>query len=482
MAMNRFMHSRNIYKIPPDFAKLAKMYPEFHNISKMDVTGKITIDFKDPYALRVLTKCLLKSDFNLDVDIPEDRLVPTLPLRLNYILWIEDILSAINKSNNVHGVDIGTGACAIYPLLATTKNKWHMLGTETDEKSFQKAQENITKNKLQDVIEVRKNETSSVIQHLFCVDSKQVYNFSMCNPPFYSSLQELCESRSPARLPPKNGFTGSPQELITDGGELEFCRKYIKESKEHQDEIIIYTTMIGHKYNLQELLQDLKEEGITFTYTEFCQGRVTRWGLAWTYQDYDIFKLVPPRDQPRKKQAPIVYQLPQLPNSTYDMETVTNKLKVILNNLHINHKIINKRGNNIVIDVIATTNTWSNQRRKRRLMKQLQPNDCKKSKLNTEIPTISTAISDSSAISESSDMSHLEKQKTSNHIGNGDNMKPHTSPEDTSNVAVAEPMVHALLKVHKKENDILMEMDYLNGSAGKEGLHQVVQYIKNNWK
>lgn len=35
------------------------------------------------------------------------------------------------------------------------------------------------------------------------------------------------------RPPPKNGFTGSPQELITEGGELEFCRKLIAESKKY---------------------------------------------------------------------------------------------------------------------------------------------------------------------------------------------------------------------------------------------------------
>lgn len=39
---------------------------------------------------------------------------------------------------------------------------------------------------------------------------------------------------------------------------------------------------------MRELVQDLKAEGIKHTTMEFCQGRVTRWGLAWTYQDYDL--------------------------------------------------------------------------------------------------------------------------------------------------------------------------------------------------
>lgn len=158
MALNKFMHPRNIYITPPDFSKLAKTYKEFSNVAKVDITGKVSIDFKDPHVLRVLTKCLLKSDFNLDVNIPEDRLVPTLPLRLNYILWIEDLLNVVSKNNTVWGLDIGTGACAIYPLLAAVKNKWHMIGTETDDESLQKAADNVKSNNLQDLITLTKSD------------------------------------------------------------------------------------------------------------------------------------------------------------------------------------------------------------------------------------------------------------------------------------------------------------------------------------
>lgn len=81
-----------------------------------DVSGKVSIDFKNPHALRVLTKCLLKSDFNIDVCIPEDRLVPTLPLRLNYILWIEDLLNIIQRCDNIRGLDIGKYKEFVYIL------------------------------------------------------------------------------------------------------------------------------------------------------------------------------------------------------------------------------------------------------------------------------------------------------------------------------------------------------------------------------
>jgi methyltransferase len=52
-----------------------------------------------------LTKALLLEDFGLDVTFPEDALVPTVPLRLNYVLWIEDLF---NRSKEpLCGVDIG---------------------------------------------------------------------------------------------------------------------------------------------------------------------------------------------------------------------------------------------------------------------------------------------------------------------------------------------------------------------------------------
>lgn len=44
------------------------------------------------------------------VDIPDGRLVPTLPLRLNYLLWIEDLMTLSARTDQKCtriGVDIG---------------------------------------------------------------------------------------------------------------------------------------------------------------------------------------------------------------------------------------------------------------------------------------------------------------------------------------------------------------------------------------
>ena len=67
----------------------------------------ISIDFKKPECLKALSWALLKDDFDLDVEMPLDRLIPTIPLRLNYILWLEDLLSSTSETGDVKGIDIG---------------------------------------------------------------------------------------------------------------------------------------------------------------------------------------------------------------------------------------------------------------------------------------------------------------------------------------------------------------------------------------
>lgn len=67
------------------------------------------LNFKDEETLRVLAKTLLNHDFGLEVEIPQMKLIPAMPLRLNYTLWIEDLLhhAGLSDMKAVHGVDIG---------------------------------------------------------------------------------------------------------------------------------------------------------------------------------------------------------------------------------------------------------------------------------------------------------------------------------------------------------------------------------------
>lgn len=72
------------------------------------LNGKITFDFKNPDGLRLLTTILLKKDFNLEIDLPANKLIPTIPLRLNYLLWLEDLFNLnYDSTKKIKGIDIG---------------------------------------------------------------------------------------------------------------------------------------------------------------------------------------------------------------------------------------------------------------------------------------------------------------------------------------------------------------------------------------
>lgn len=73
-----------------------------------DIAGKIRIDFQDKKSLRVLTETLLKHDFDLHINIPPDNLNPAITLRMNYVLWIEDLMKYFKlKMDKITGIDIG---------------------------------------------------------------------------------------------------------------------------------------------------------------------------------------------------------------------------------------------------------------------------------------------------------------------------------------------------------------------------------------
>ena len=183
---------------------------------------------------------LLQKDFNLIIDLPPGRLIPTLPLRLNYLLWIEDLLAVTgSKSEVVRGLDIGTGACCIYPILGTRKNKWLFTATEADQINYESSLKTIEKNNLKESIAIRKVDADSLL--IGVVEPSERYDFSMCNPPFFDSDNLVPKTRTAKRpLPicPKSGGSTSASEIAVKGGEVEFLRKLVNESKELESTVL----------------------------------------------------------------------------------------------------------------------------------------------------------------------------------------------------------------------------------------------------
>lgn len=68
----------------------------------------------------MLTETLLKHDFDLHVSIPADNLNPAVPLRLNYILWMEDLMTHSKlEMENVTAIDIGDYKTVLSKMLLT---------------------------------------------------------------------------------------------------------------------------------------------------------------------------------------------------------------------------------------------------------------------------------------------------------------------------------------------------------------------------
>lgn len=389
MGFNDLMHPRNIYsKSPPDFKILAEKFEYLRRFAKETSSGNFSLNFKDPGALRALTCALLEQDFGLKLNIPLDRLIPTVPLRLNYILWIEDLLSCLSKvyrHGTVRGFDVGTGASCIYPLLGAKLNGWHFLATEVDESSVSFAEENVKSNGLESKIRVKQVTHNSFLRVPLQHEEHHAFDFCMCNPPFFVSEFEASHgtTRSEKRPQPAGICTGTQTETVTGGGEVEFVKEMIKDSLILKEQISWYTSMLGKKSSLSLILAYLQDNNVkTITTTEFCQGQTMRWGVGWSFLPDVVVQESPSKRRKRAKKAkPLQVVVPSefLSSQARTNEQLTaadrvlamaNYVKNILEELKVivteDKGKVDKTKRRAVFQCRAIEKTWANQRRKRR--------------------------------------------------------------------------------------------------------------------
>ncbi|KAJ5558606.1 hypothetical protein N7461_002578 [Penicillium sp. DV-2018c] len=273
--------ARSLYKNDIDFAALALQSRDFAKHTDA--------------AVRQLTTTLLQQDFHLKVDIPEDRLCPPVPNRLNYILWLQDLLDSTagglregyDRDREVVGLDIGTGCIGIYPLLGcATRPRWNFAATDIDSNNIRTSQHNVALNNLESRIRIVHSDPNGPLiplEKLGC----QTLDFTMCNPPFYTSSNELKQSAEQKEREPFSTCTGAEVEMVTSGGEVAFVKRMIDESLQLRDRVQWYTSMLGKLSSINALVEMLIKHGITnFAVTEFEQGSKTkRWAVAWSWGD-----------------------------------------------------------------------------------------------------------------------------------------------------------------------------------------------------
>jgi 23S rRNA (adenine1618-N6)-methyltransferase len=379
-------HPDNHYMcLAPDFKALAERHADLRQFVRI-TNERGVLDFTSWHAVHALTRALLLEDFGIrDWRIPEGHLVPAIPNRLNYILWIHDLLKLSSRGALVpplscvrffkhvagrgqrfvcvgddvcRGLDIGCGSNLIYPLLGATRFNWHFTAADISPSAIENAQKILQRNpSLQPLIELRACDASpravglpgsagsvaphcshhnssatAGVQHqeysqecmrihgnhtkgselpqqqlprhlpslpdarvgpgplVTAVRSREVYDFCMCNPPFFSSMSE-------AKQNSKTDFGGTEGEMMCPGGEQEFVMRMVADSLQLQGVVHWYSTMFGRKTTFKRVRKYINTlKGVTAVRSmELVQSTTARWVLAWSFSVPKALAQVPLR-------------------------------------------------------------------------------------------------------------------------------------------------------------------------------------------
>ncbi|KAK5175513.1 uncharacterized protein LTR77_000652 [Saxophila tyrrhenica] len=279
-----------------DFDDLAKRNPDWAAVCETARKSK-WIDFQDPKVVLQLTNSLLKCDFSIAaLDLPDDRLCPPVPVRWNYVRWIQELLDTTSDSysdrydpeRQAIGLDVGVGASAIYPLLAaSTRPEWRIAGTDIDQHSLDYARRNVDNNGLSKRVKLALTTSDAPIIPLQALGVEEL-DFVMTNPPFYTSEADMQASYGSKQLPPSAICTGSDNEMICSGGDVGFVLRILEQSLQLREKVQWYTAMLGKLSSLQQIVAKLKEHDITnFAVACLQAGHKTkRWAVGWSFQDF----------------------------------------------------------------------------------------------------------------------------------------------------------------------------------------------------
>ncbi|MBW8523063.1 23S rRNA (adenine(1618)-N(6))-methyltransferase RlmF [Chryseobacterium chendengshani] len=291
------LHTRNLHRNSYDFEKLISCVPELKHYVFKNAYGNLTINFSIPKAVKLLNKALLQLFYDVKGwDIPDENLCPPIPGRADYIHYIADLLAEnlveIPKGSSIKGLDIGTGANLVYPLIAHQTYGWEMLGTDINKKSLENARKILDENpEMSQNIQLKLQPDSNFIFRNI-LHSEDKFTFSLCNPPFHDSEEAAMKGnlRKTKNLKKSNiqkpnlNFGGQQSELWCEGGELAFISKMIEESSKYSSHILWFTCLVSKKENLFKFNSLLKKvKSIDVKTIKMTQGQKASRILAWTF-------------------------------------------------------------------------------------------------------------------------------------------------------------------------------------------------------
>lgn len=278
-----------------DFKTLARNNPAFQPLWQ-SASGKL--NFQDPETIKTLSRTILQSDFGLQLEVPDDRLCPPIPNRWNYVSWIQGLIDSTSPTysngyqpdREITGLDIGTGASAIYTMLCLrSRPNWTMCATDIDKQSFDSAARNLAINNLMTRTKLLQSTFSTPLIPLQALAAEKL-DFTICNPPFFADDAEMRASLQGDRktCKPNAVCTGAPVEMICPGGDLGFVTQLVQESLVLREKVTWYTSMLGKLDSAKAILSLLKHHGISNRAVGVIDpGAATkRWTVAWSFTDW----------------------------------------------------------------------------------------------------------------------------------------------------------------------------------------------------
>lgn len=290
------LHPRNPHRAPYDFDQLIRSCPALREFVITNPFGNASIDFANPKAVKTLNQALLAHFYATSRwDIPPGYLCPPIPGRADYIHHLADLLASCNggvipSGASIRVLDIGVGANCIYPIIGLREYGWRFLGSDIDQKALECAQHILANNPgLGAAIQLRLQEGSGrILKDL--LQAGEVFDLSLCNPPFHASAQEAmegsrrkCENLGLKGAPVLN-FGGQAKELWCQGGESAFICRMVQESALIPAKCLWFTSLVAKEATLPAVKRALKQAGaVEVRVIPMAQGQKKSRFIAWTF-------------------------------------------------------------------------------------------------------------------------------------------------------------------------------------------------------
>jgi|TARA_B110000914_G_scaffold218787_1_gene226532 23S rRNA (adenine1618-N6)-methyltransferase len=290
------LHNNNPFKTGYNFKELVKYNSRLVEYVNLNEFNKETIDFNSNEAIYELNRSLLLANFSLSkYYLPKGYLIPGVPGRLNYLLHLKGFIhKKFNYSNEqqLRGLDVGSGANAIYCILGAQHFNWIMVGSEFDLTAIEVSKKNIlsTKN-LDKKINIRRQLNKSFLLKNIITEN-DYFDFTVCNPPFHSSKEEaaknallkannLKKSENKKAITPN--FSGQANELWCNGGEQLFIKRLIKESILFKEQVKVFSSLVSKSNSLIIIKQQLKKVNARFYILPMNQGNKKSRLIFWWF-------------------------------------------------------------------------------------------------------------------------------------------------------------------------------------------------------